>query len=125
MKKQDYILIAGILLIGVALFIGYQILYHTPGDKVQITIDGKLYQTLPLNQDAVVEIPTTEGGNNILTIEDGYADMTEANCPDGLCVNQKKISHEGETIVCLPHKIVVKIIDGDNTEDDAPDSIAY
>lgn len=44
-----------------------------------------------------------------MEIKDGYADCTEADCRDGLCVNQKKISKVNETIVCLPHKVIIEI----------------
>ncbi|MDO4167764.1 MAG: NusG domain II-containing protein [Eubacteriales bacterium] len=125
MKKQDYILIGVLLFVGIALLAGYRIFYHTPGDQVEITIDGETYKTLPLDKDTTIEIPAEDGGSNTLTIQDGYADMTQANCPDKLCIKQKKISHAGETLVCLPHKVVVKVLSADPDKDDAPDSVAY
>lgn len=39
----------------------------------------------------------------------GVADMTSADCPDHLCVKQKAISKEGESIICLPNKVVVTV----------------
>ncbi len=125
MKKQDWILCGTLLLVGMILLVGYRIFYHTPGDQVEITVDGKLYRTLPLDRNTTIEIPVEDGNTNTLTIRDGYADMTEANCPDHLCVKQKKISHEGETLVCLPHKVVVKIHSSGSDEKDVPDSVAY
>ena len=35
--------------------------------------------------------------------------MIEADCPDQLCVHQKAISKDRETIVCLPNKVVVEV----------------
>jgi hypothetical protein len=48
--------------------------------------------------------------------------MTQADCPDKLCVHQKAISATGETIVCLPNKVVVEI--AGETEDAEFDTIA-
>lgn len=124
MKKQDFILIGIILLIGIALLTGYQLWYHDSGGAVEITIDGELYQTLSLSKDTTIEIPSGNG-SNILTIQDGIADMTEADCPDQLCVKQKAISHTGETLVCLPHKVVVKVINRSNESEDALDGVAH
>ena len=45
--------------------------------------------------------------------------MEEADCPDLLCVHQKAISKEGESIICLPNKVVVTIRGGEETELDA------
>ena len=64
--------------------------------------------------------------------EDGKAYMEEANCPDGYCEEQGKISGHTQTIVCLPHKLVVEILENENDqsfgtsdpEDVAPDTIA-
>ena len=46
---------------------------------------------------------------NILVIKNGQVSVSEASCPDQICVHHKKIEHEGESIVCLPHKFVVTI----------------
>ncbi|KAI4447103.1 hypothetical protein C823_001622 [Eubacterium plexicaudatum ASF492] len=45
--------------------------------------------------------------------------MIWADCPDQLCVHQKAISGQGETIVCLPNKIVVEIAEGEDADLDA------
>jgi len=46
-------------------------------------------------------------------IEGGEAYLKEADCPDGLCVGMGKISRSGQSIICLPHKVVVDIVGGD------------
>ena len=48
---------------------------------------------------------------NTINIKDGKVSVTEANCHDELCVKSHKISRDGEMIVCLPHKLYVKIED--------------
>ncbi len=45
---------------------------------------------------------------NVVEICDGKASVTEADCPDKLCVGQREISGNGESIICLPHKLVVR-----------------
>ena len=69
------------------------------------------------------EIPIVQDGvtTNVLTIRDGRADMTEADCPDKLCVHQKAISKNHEMIVCLPNKVVVEVT---GSEENGFDSIA-
>lgn len=124
MKKQDLILIGSLLLIGIALLAGYRLWYHDSGGSVEITIDGELYQTLSLSKNTNIELPA-KNGSNILTIRDGVADMTDADCPDQLCVKQKAISHTGETLVCLPHKVIVKVINRSNEPEDVPDGVAH
>ena len=68
----------------------------------------------------------------LIRIEDGKAYMEEANCPDGYCEEQGKISGHTQTIVCLPHKLVVEVLENESdqnsgtsdSEDAAPDTIA-
>lgn len=116
MKKADFILIAVVVAVaGVLLFFLYGT-NNNSGAYIQLEIDGKIVDTLPLDVDATREIETDNNGTNTLVIEDGYAKMVEANCPDGLCTNQKKISRNGESIICLPHKVVVSVVDDNSDE---------
>lgn len=116
MKKNDIILITGILLFALICFGGYQLFYSGNGAYVEITVDSKHINTLPLSKDTTLTIKGTNNGTNILTIKDGIASITDADCPDKLCVKQKSISKEGETLVCLPHKVVVSISSDEKNE---------
>ena len=56
--------------------------------------------------------------------------MKEADCPDGYCKEQGRISGQKQTIVCLPHKLVVEVIRQNDTDSKTagdelvPDTIA-
>ena len=50
-----------------------------------------------------------ENGTNLLVIQDGYAWVAEASCPDGICSSHRPICHDGESIICLPNKVVIEI----------------
>ena len=50
-------------------------------------------------------------GKCILIICDGKADMESADCPNQICVHHSSISHKGETIICLPNRVVIEIVD--------------
>lgn len=91
------------------------------GAEVLIMVDGDVYGTYPLETDQEVPIMIDGKMANLLVIKDGAADVTEADCPDKLCVHQRAISKSNETIVCLPNKVVVQITGG---EESGLDSIA-
>ena len=57
-----------------------------------------------------IEIPG-KVGKCILVISDGKADMESADCPNQICVHHSAISHTGETIVCLPNRVVIEVIE--------------
>lgn len=116
-KKNDIILFGLILLIAISaiFFINMK---RSDGSKVLITINGKEYKTLSLNIDKKITIKEDNGDLNIIQIKDGEVDMIDANCPDKICVKHSKIHFDHETIVCLPHKLVVEIINGEESDVD-------
>ena len=69
--------------------------------------------------------PSGEGQLNVLVIRDGEAFVESATCPDGICAAHRPVSHDGEQIVCLPHKVVITVQKTDNqVPDDGPDIVA-
>ena len=118
MKKNDWLLAAGIT--GLALMIlAFQILTgKTEHAQVIVSIDGNPYGTYDLNTDQTVNI----NESNQIRIQDRTVRMTEADCPDKLCVHQTSIRHNGESLVCLPHKVIVKVTA--NASEDDLDGVA-
>lgn len=117
--KNDIIFIAALLAVVIAVGLIY-LFCRAEGDKVTVTVDGKPFGTYSLAEDRTVEIRTGEGGEelNLLVIENGEASVVEASCPDGICAAHKPISREGESIVCLPHRVVITVKTSDaNTPD--------
>ena len=106
-KRNDIILIAVLLLLTAAGLLLFNAL-KVGGDTVVVLIDGKESASYPLSVDKEVVIET-ENGKNVLVIKDKIAFVKEADCPDGICVEHRPVSKVGETIVCLPHSLVIKI----------------
>ncbi len=59
-------------------------------------------------QYQMIKIPG-KVGEGILIIKDGEAYMQEADCPNQICVHHSPVSHKGETIVCLPNRVIIEI----------------
>jgi hypothetical protein len=113
--KNDFIFIGALLLVCLVVMGAYRLFFHEEGSSVIVTVDGEEYGTYPLSQAQTVSITDSEGNvTNTLKIQDGKADMTEADCPDKLCVHQKAISVEKENIVCLPNRVVVTVTSDDS-----------
>lgn len=128
MKKKDVILMGGILVIALVLFLIMHLTRSETGNQIQITVDGTVYGTYSLAKDQVIEVEENDFYNRI-RIQDGEVYMEEANCPDGYCEEQGKISGRTQTIVCLPHKLVVEVLDedgleNDGTSEDVPDTVS-
>ena len=114
MKKRDIILIASILVIAIAFFLIVE-LTKEEGAGVVVKVDGVEVAEYSLSKNGTYPL---NGGTNILVIEDGRAYLSDANCPDKLCVHQGKISRTGEVITCLPNKLTVTVYGGEESEID-------
>lgn len=108
MNKKDVRLLLGVIVFSVLLLILFQFMRKESGEQVEILVDGKVYGNYSLLEDQTIEVETLLG-NNVVVIENGIAYMREADCPDQYCVQHKPISNMHETIVCLPHKLVVQM----------------
>lgn len=120
-RRMDILLLVIIIIIAIVIFIFYKINLKE-GNTVVVIYNDNIIYTHSLSEDTE-KIITTELGMNELKIKDGKVSVIEANCPDKLCIYQKSIDKVGENIVCLPHKLIVKITNANNSESEV-DSIS-
>lgn len=101
-----------------------------PGAKVVIKSGGSLFATYPLSEDNEIVVPAPEGVRysdpkampaepdsectqykyyNIVNISGSKVSVTGSSCRNQVCVKHSHISREGESIVCLPNRMVVTI----------------
>lgn len=109
--RADIILIASVLAVGLSALLVFS-LVKEEGNSVEVLVDNKVVATYPLSVNAEYEL---NGGTNILVIEDGKAYLRYSECPDQTCVLGKsfygnKISYQNQEIVCLPNKVVIRVI---------------
>lgn len=109
MKKRDIILIATALALAGVLYAVSQISLGGEASALVVTVDGEERLRRPLAVEDSYEIRQEDGSVNIVAVEDGAVYMKEANCRDGLCIRQGRMKNAAKTIVCLPHKLVVRI----------------
>ena len=91
------------------------------GEYVQAKIDGKVKAEYSLKNNGTY--PIIGSGKNVLVIDDGKAYIKEADCPDKLCVKQGKIKRVGQSLICLPNKVVVEVVDTKPDSDSGVDAI--
>ena len=70
--------------------------------------DG-FYQVLSLGEDATVTV-TGSLGTNIIEVANGRVRCLESDCSNQTCVKQGWVSGRGQTVVCLPHKLIVQVV---------------
>ncbi len=85
------------------------LLFAKDGKTVAVILDGEEQAYYNIDKDLTIDIVSENNHTNTLVIKDGKASITSADCPDKICVNHRSISKVGETIVCLPNKVVIEI----------------
>ena len=103
LKKKEAVFIGALLVISVVLCIFVYAVPHGTHGSIQITVDGELYGI---------------GDTNVCEIKDGEVKMTEADCPDHLCMKQPAVGSAGGYIVCLPNRVVIQG-EGDSDSQDS------
>lgn len=127
LKKWDVIIIGLFIILSFlpAAVFSARAKQEVGGYYAVITVEGKIYQTVQLTGNVgrdEIEIET-ELGTNIVEIVDEKIGMYEADCPDKICYAPEYISKSGETIVCLPNRVVIEV-KGEVPDKDQTDVIA-
>ncbi len=115
--RNDIILALAVITLAVLLLLVVT-LTRKDGARAVVIINGEITESFPLGKDTEYDI-ITENGVNTLVIKDGKASIAYATCPDKICANHRAIAHSGETIVCIPNKVVIRI----DADGDAPDTV--
>lgn len=113
LKIGDITVIAVIIIFTIGLYV-YGGISSKEGRTVLVVCDGK--ETL-YSLSEPREIPIDSNGVSLaVVIENGYAYVKDSDCPNKSCMNMGKISENGQTLVCVPAKVYVKIV-GEEAEE--------
>lgn len=112
---MDAALIAALLLIALGLYLlSSRAKAGEAADEgpwAVVIMDGEETARYSMTKNGTYEL---NGGTNTLVIEDGYAWMTESQCPDKICEHMGKIRYNGQLIVCLPNGVIVTVEGGED-----------
>ena len=105
----DLLLVVSLLAVGLSVFLIMRCT-SDEGAYALVTVDGKEVGRYSLGEDGTYSL---NGGTNVLVIEDGEAYMKDARCPDHTCIRTGRVSRDGESITCLPNRVRVEIVGGE------------
>ncbi|MBE5867847.1 MAG: NusG domain II-containing protein [Lachnospiraceae bacterium] len=111
-------LIIGILL-GMIFVLSLLLLHFLPAMQKSGPLAALVYQdsilihTIDLSnvtEEYQLNISDGKGQYNIVQVRPGAIGITEANCPDKLCVHMGFRDSTLLPITCLPHRLVIRIV---------------
>jgi hypothetical protein len=90
---------------------------RAPGASVLIEGPDGFERVVPLSSSDTIWVPGPLG-ETVVEVRDGAVRVTESPCPHGLCVRMGKVRSPGQSVVCVPNRVVVTVAgDGDATTD--------
>ncbi|WP_055669344.1 NusG domain II-containing protein [Desnuesiella massiliensis] len=122
-KKWDIIIVVALLVLSFIPEVVFGIVSKKNYDAVyaEVSVNGKLHKKIRIDNHKGTDNYTVknEYGINVIQVKDNKVAIIEADCPDKVCEKPGFIQKPGETLVCLPHRLVVEIkgnsIDQDET----------
>lgn len=97
-------LLSAVFLLSVAACV-YLPLQKPAADTVTVCSDGEIVAVLELSQDTELTVSYRDGHNTV-TVKDGKVCVSDADCPDGYCM-QYGARSSGLPIICLPNRLVL------------------
>lgn len=117
-RKADIIVTLSLLVLSLGVnFIIYKSNQKYDGDILVVEQDGKVIERLPLEEDNTY-VARYGGHYNKIVIKEKKAMVEEADCLDQICTHMHPIYKEGESIICLPHKLLLYVENGPNKKQD-------
>ncbi len=106
------ILFSVVFVLGAAAFLLLRSSGATDGAVARIWLHGEIIEEIELDTVAVpyeFDI-TTDLGTNCIRVEHGSIQVVSADCPDQICVHQGAITGGYVPIACVPHELVIDIL---------------
>ncbi len=116
--SKRYIIALAALLIAAAAGIAVWFVLRNAGREdptAEVIQNGKLIRSVPLSENTEFTVTCADGYNTV-TVKDGAVMITSADCPDKVCVKTGAISGGAVPIVCVPHRLEIRIVNGDGAD---------
>ena len=97
----------------------------SPTQEAVLSVDGKEIKTFDLSDNSqayTYRYEDKDGDYNLIEVKGNRIRIKQADCGDQICVRRGWIEQSGETIVCLPHKLLIEVKSSDGGE---PGSVIY
>ena len=100
-----------IILVCISVPICFSLLSKGDEKKAEVSVDGEIIKEMPLTENGTLDV---EG--LVIKIENGKVRVVESDCPDRLCMKMKDVDNVGDSIICIPNKVSVRIVGIDENE---------
>lgn len=118
-KKKNIILFSSLLLMMVAAFFIRGILYSGQEAHIEIVCENEVRYIFDVDEVETIRVEHPDGSYNIVQIKNGTVWVSDADCDNHDCIKQGRISKVGQSVICLPHQMIIRIVGAQDSEYDA------
>jgi len=110
-KTRIWIICFSCVFIVSAVLVAWQSMGKANGNIANVYQDGQCIYSVDLSlvKESYELVVADGAGGNTLRIEPGRICIIEADCPDQICVGMGWLAHSASPIVCLPHRLVIRL----------------
>lgn len=116
-KRGDIILVLALVFLSCVLIFSAFIARTEPPAYAVVSVSGETVAVLPIEKNTVLEVGEGERKNTVV-VENGEVYILDASCPDKVCVSCGAVSKNGDIILCLPNRLIVRIVSDSPQESD-------
>ena len=119
-SRYDFIIWIVIVSLAIGGIYYHQNLVSMGENLVEISVNGQEYEVIPLTDANGNLRREIEGVNGLTVVEirDQRVRVISSACPDKLCIHSGWIDRPGQMLVCLPNRVVVKIVSDEQQDID-------
>lgn len=109
LRPGDFVIIFLVLLLALAIFLPFAL---APAKSLicEITQDGKVIKQVRLGAGYEDTITIEGAVTNVIEITENSVYFSQSDCPDQVCVRTGKLTRAGQLAVCLPNRVIVRLI---------------
>ena len=112
LKTRTWIIIIAAAALMLAALSAYLLNARREGTAVEVMQDGIVLREIDLSavtREYTFAVEWPGGGSNTVRVQPGRICVSDADCPDKICIGQGWLSNQAAPVVCLPHRLVIRI----------------
>jgi hypothetical protein len=114
----DKVLAVVIILSAGGLFYALPDLIITGGNTIEVFVDNEPFGAYTIDRDRELRVPGPLGPT-IIGVNKGRVRIIESPCPGKHCIRMGEVGREGGTLICVPNRVVVRVVEESENELDA------
>lgn len=107
--RVDKIVIVALVLLSLAAYPIIRLRAPVGGAMLEIESMGEPYAVVEMGRRDTVRVPGRLG-NSVIEIDENGARFIETAGPDTSCIDQGYITDAGEMAVCVPNRVLIRVI---------------